>query len=196
MEMSFVNEEDVLQLTEQLCAALVESVRPGTQVPRPFPRLSYAEAMEHYGSDKPDLRFGLQMQDLTDIARESEFGVFKSAVAEGGRVKGIYAPGCAGYTRGQLEDLNKLAQSLGARGLLTIALTGEGSLDSLSIENVKSVAARYLTVDQIKEMARRLGAGMGDLLLIVAGKPAMVNTVLGQTPAGDGPAAEADRSQC
>ena len=180
LEMSFIDEGDVLQLTEELCASLVESVRPGTKVPRPFPRLSYAEAMEQYGSDKPDLRFGLQIQDLTDTAGASEFGVFKSAVAEGGQVKGIYAPGCAGYTRGQLEDLNKLAQSFGARGLLTIALNGDGNLESLSADNVKSVAARYLKVDQIKEMARRLGAGMGDLLLIAAGKPTMVNYVLGQ----------------
>lgn len=101
-------------------------------------------------------------------------------LSNGGKVKGICAPGCASYSRNQLEELTKLVQELGAKGLVTIALTGSGSVDSLTTDNVKSVAAKYLTLDQIKEMASRLQANMGDLLLIVADKPKIVNAVLGE----------------
>ncbi len=181
LEMSFVEQEDILSLVEPLLAAMVEAARPGTRLSRPFRRLRYAEAMEHYGTDKPDLRFGLEIGDLSDIAARTDFSVFRSVIAEGGKVKGICAPGCAGYTRTQLEELNKIGQSLGAKGLLTISLGGEGgSLDDLTPEMVKSVATKYMTLDQVKEMAKCLGANTGDLLLIVAGKPGLVSTVLGE----------------
>ncbi|GAH83080.1 unnamed protein product, partial [marine sediment metagenome] len=128
---------------------------------------------------KPDLRFGLDIRDLSDIVAQSDFSVFRSVIANGGKVKGICAPGCATYTRNQLDELNKLAQALGAEGLVTMSLgTPGGSLDNLTIEMVRSVAAKFLTVDQIKQMAKRFGASMGDLLLIVAAKPKLVNTVL------------------
>lgn len=180
LEMSFIEEEDILSLFEELFTSMVETVKPEIQVVKPFPRLNYADAMERYGTDKPDLRFGMEIGDLSEIVAQSEFSVFRSAVAEGGKVKGICAPGCATYSRHQLDELNKLVQSLGAGGLVTMSLgTGSGSLDDLTTEMVKSVAAKFLTLDQIKEMAGRLGASMGDLLLIVAGKPELVNMVLG-----------------
>ncbi len=181
LEMSFVEEEDILNLMEELFTSMVEAVKPELRLIKPFPQLSYTEAMERYGTDKPDLRFGLEIGDISAIAAQTDFSVFRSAIAERGKVKGICAPGCANYTRGQLNELNKLVQSLGGGGLLTIALDNSaGSLDDLTIEMVRSVAAKYLTVDQVKEMAKRLGANMGDLLLILAGEPKLVNMVLSE----------------
>jgi len=160
---------------------MVEAVKPELRLINPFPRLSFAEATERYGTDKPDLRFGLEIRDLSDIAAETDFSVFRSAIAEGGKVGGICAPGCANYTRSQLNELNTLAQSFGADGLLTVSLgTSAGNLDDLTIEMIRSVAAKYLTLDQIKEMARRLGANRGDLLLIIAAKAEVVEVVLGE----------------
>jgi len=179
LEMSFVEEEDILKLMEELFISVVETIKPEMRVIKPFPRLTYAEAMERYGTDKPDLRFGLELGDLTNIAAQSDFSIFRSAIAEGGKVKGICAPGCGDYTRSQLDELNRLAQSLGAEGLITMSLgAAGGGLNDLTIEMVKSVAARFLTLDQIKQMARRLGADMGDLLLIIAGKPKLVDMTL------------------
>jgi len=179
IEISFVDEEDILSLIEEMFTTMVETVKPEARMVKPFPRLTFKEAMERYGTDKPDMRFGLEIGDLTDIAGQTEFTVFRSVVDSGGKVKGICAPGCAAYTRHQLEELNKMVRQLGGGGLLTVALgTEAGSIDDLTMENVKSVAAKFLTLDQVKEMAESVGAGPGDLLLIVAGKPALVNTVL------------------
>jgi aspartyl-tRNA synthetase len=181
LEMSFVEEEDILSLFEELFVLMVEAVRPEMRVIKPFPRLSYAEAMERYGTDKPDLRFGLEIADLTDIAGETDFSIFRSVVGDGGKVKGIAAPGCAGYSRSQLEELNKLVRGLGAGGVVTIALGAPGgSLDDLTIDTVKSVAAKFLTLGQIKQMASRLGAAPGDLLLIIAGEADVAGTALGE----------------
>ena len=181
IEMSFIEEEDILNLIEELFTAMVETVKPEMRVVKPFPRLAYAEAMERYGTDKPDLRFGLEIRDLSDIVAQSDFSVFRSAVAEGGKVKGIRAPGGATYTRRQLDELNKLVRDMGAEGLVTISLgPSAGSLNDLTMEMVKSVAAKFLTLDQIKQMAERLEADMGDLLLIIAGRPKVVNTALGE----------------
>jgi len=181
LEMSFVDDEDILNLIEELFISMVEIIKPELRVIKPFPRLSYAEAMERYGTDKPDLRFGLEIKDLSDIVAQSSFSIFSSAIANGGKVKGICAPGCATYTRHQLDELNKLARSLGAEGLVTIPLgTSTGSLNDLTMEAVKSVAAKFLTLDQVKEMAKRLGANRGDLLLIIAGEPKLVNMALGE----------------
>ena len=181
MEMSFVDEEDVLNLLEELFIAMVGAIKPEKRLIKPFPRLSYAEAMERYGTDKPDLRFGVEIRDLSDIVADSSFAIFSSAIAGGGKVKGICAPGCAAYTRSQLDELNKLAQGLGAGGLVTIALENSASsLDNLTGEMVKSAAAKFLSVEQIKEMAKRLEAGMGDLLLVIAGESKVVNAVLGE----------------
>jgi aspartyl-tRNA synthetase len=178
IEMSFVEEEDILKLLEELFTSMVETIKPEMRIIKPFPSLSYAEAMERYGMDKPDLRFGLELKDLTDIAAQSDFAVFRSAIDQGGRVKGICAPGCGSYSRHQLEELNKLAQGIGAGGVVTIAFGGSGSLEELTMEMLKSVAAKFLTLDQIKQMGKRLGAKGGDLLLIVAGKPKVVDMAL------------------
>jgi aspartyl-tRNA synthetase len=181
IEMSFVDEEDILNLMEELFSSLIKKLKPELKINQPFLRLSYAEAMEKYGSDKPDLRFEMQIGDISDIAVKTDFGVFKSVVQDGGKIKAIVAPGCGGYTRSQLDELNSLAQNLGAQGLLTISLgSGPGDLNTLGMEEVKSRAAKFIKIEQVKEMAIRLDAKKGDLLLIVAGKGEMPNTILGE----------------
>jgi len=181
IEMSFIEADDILKLMEELFTALVENIKPEIKVVKPFPRLSFAEAMERYGTDKPDLRFGMELADLTGIANKTDFAVFKDVIAKGGRVKGICAPGCGGYSRHQLDELNKFVQALGAAGLLTLSLGAEGGdLSTLTMEEVKSVAARFLTLEQVRQMAQLLGAKRGDLLLIVAGQPRLVELTLGE----------------
>ena len=178
LEMSFVDEEDVLDLVEELFTALVDSVVPDKTVLSPFPRLTYAEAMASYGTDKPDLRFGLKMSDMSDIAASTDFRVFTSAVESGGVVKGFSAPGCATYSRRQTDELIEFVKAWGARGLVTIALTGEGSVDDLTQDQIRSAAARFLTVEQVKDMARRTSADIGDMILIVAGPEKTANQAL------------------
>jgi aspartyl-tRNA synthetase len=181
IEMSFIEADDILRLMEELFTALMENIRPEVKVVKPFPRLSFAEAMERYGTDKPDLRFGMELADLTEIANKTDFAVFKDAIAGGGKVKGINAPGCGGYSRHQLDELNKFIQGLGAAGLLTLSLGAEGGdLKSLTMEEVKSAAARFLTIEQVGQMAQLLGAKRGDLLLIVAGNQRLAETALGE----------------
>jgi aspartyl-tRNA synthetase len=171
VEMSFVTREDVLQLLEELYYSLSKAVKPDLKVIRPFPRLTYADTMLRYASDKPDLRYALEIADITDIAAKTDFTVFKAAVANGGKVRVLAAPGCGEYTRHQLEELNQLATSAGAKGLLTISLgTPGGNLKDLTSDMVKSVAAKYLTLEQVKEVAKACKANKGDLLLIVAGE--------------------------
>lgn len=178
LEMSFVEEDDVLGLIEELYTALIDTVIPEKRVLRPFPRLTYADSMSSYGTDKPDLRFGLKMADLSDIAASTDFRVFTSAVESGGLVKGFSAPGCASYSRRQTDELIDFVKAWGARGLVTIALTGEGSIDDLTEDQVRSAAARFLSVDQIKEIARKTGANVGDMVLIVAGPEKTTNQAL------------------
>ncbi len=181
LEMSFIDEEDILVLFEDMFVSMVETLKPGTRIERPFPRISYADAMNRYGSDKPDLRFGLEIKDLSDVVAQSGFSIFRDSVEGGGRVKGIGAPGCAHYSRRQLDELNRLARESGAGGLVTVALGDPGGkLDDLTMEMVKSTAAKFLTIDEIKQMAAALQAVPGDLLLIVAAAPDLANTVLGR----------------
>jgi aspartyl-tRNA synthetase len=181
IEMSFVEEEDILNLLEELFTSLMEKLKPALKINKPFIRLPFSEAMEKYGSDKPDLRFGLEIGDLSDIAVKTDFSIFKTVVTDGGKIKGIVAPGCCTYTRSQLDELNEIVRKLGAQGLLTISLgNGPGDLKDLTMEMVKSRAAKFMNVDHVRQMAERLGAKIGDLLLIVAGKTDLVNSVLGE----------------
>jgi aspartyl-tRNA synthetase len=179
VEMSFVTQDEILGLMEQLFTSLLESIKPGCKLIKPFPRLTYAEAMERYATDKPDLRYGMEVADLTDIAEKTDFAIFKTAIENGGRVRGIAAPGCGDYTRHQLDELNRLVQGAGAKGLLTISL-GEpgGGLNDLTLDMVKSVAAKFLTLEQVKDIAKRCRADKGDLVLIVAGEPDEINPAI------------------
>ncbi len=179
IEMSFVEEQDVMTLMEDLFTGLVESVKPELTVVKPFTRLTYEQAMERYGSDKPDLRYGMEIGDVSDIADSSGFEVFKTAINQGGRVRGIVAHGCAGYSRRQLNELNEIARLAGAGGVVAIALeAGDTPLDLITLDEVKSQALKYLTVEQIIRFGKKLKAGRGDLIILAAGKDELTSTVL------------------
>ncbi|HEY4687989.1 MAG TPA: aspartate--tRNA ligase [Anaerolineae bacterium] len=170
LEMSFVERDDVLAVVEGLITALVPAVAPHKRILSPFPKLTYLDSMTRYGSDKPDLRFGMELVDLTDALSGSEFNVFQSTIAAGGGIKAICAKGCADYSRKEIDALTALAQSNGAKGLLTLAWSSEG---------VKGTLAKFLKEGETAEVARRLGAGVGDLALIVAGQASITNKTLG-----------------
>ena len=170
MEMSFVTQEDVFAVTERLMRHLWKEAMD-VEVPTPFPRLSYAEALERYGSDKPDTRFGMELADLAAVFAESELRVFQTCLESGGRIKGIVAPGCGGYSRKQVDDLTQLAKQFGAGGLVSIILEEAG---------FKSSIQRYLTEGQIEQIKARTGAKAGDLILIVADRPKVVAEALGR----------------
>ncbi len=171
LEMSFVDETDVLDLMEELYSGLAQATAPHMGVTSPFPRMTYAEAMRRFGSDKPDLRFGMEITDISSIVADSGVGVFTSALAEtGGTVRGIVAPGCAGYSRRELENLTEIVRGQGARGLATIGLDVEAgtAVSDLQPDNVRSALARHLDIETVRSIAAAMGAGAGDLLLIVA----------------------------
>jgi aspartyl-tRNA synthetase len=170
LEMSFVDREDVLQLTEGLFTALVPAVSDKKVLFTPFPRLTYTEAMARYGSDKPDLRFGLEIVDLTAQAAETGFQVFREVTGAGGVVRGLRAPGCAGYSRKQLQELTDLAVRNGAKGLVWIARS-EGE--------VRSPIAKFLSEGEMQSLMAALSLEPGDLGLIVAGQPAVASAALG-----------------
>ncbi|MFH1084631.1 MAG: aspartate--tRNA ligase [Chloroflexota bacterium] len=170
LEMSFIDQEDILQLIEGLFVALVPAVSGKRIMQTPFPRLTYPEAMARYGSDKPDIRFGMELTDLSDVVRDSSFRVFAETVAAGGLVKGICVPGCAAYSRRQLDELGELAQTLGAKGLVWVAVGAEG---------VRSSIARFLGEAERDAILARMGATAGDLVLMVADQPKVVATALG-----------------
>ncbi len=125
--MSFVHRDDVLDLVENLITAMLPEVAPQKKLlSTPWPRLTYTESMERFGTDKPDLRFGMELFNASEIFQRSEFVIFKSALESGGVIKCIVAPGCAGYSRKQLDELTNTAKELGAKGLVTLALSPEG----------------------------------------------------------------------
>ena len=179
LEMSFVDEDDVLSLIEEMYTALVEALFPDKWTLRPFPRLTYADAMGLYGTDKPDLRFDLELADLSDIAAQTDFRVFQATLAGGGIVKGFRAPGLASYSRRQTDELIDFAKARGAQGLVTIALTGEpGPLEELTQEQVRSAVSRFVTLDQVRAIADRVDAEVGDMVLVAAGPAKIVNQTL------------------
>ncbi len=170
LEMAFVEQNDILELIEGCFTELIKDVIPNKRVRTPFPRLTYADALARFGSDKPDLRYGMELTDVSDLVAQSKFQVFASAVQAGGQVKGICVPGCAGYTRKQIDELAEIAQAKGAKGLATIALA----------ENeIKSPIAKFFSDEEIKTIIHRLGGKQGDLLLFVADKASVVAASLG-----------------
>ena len=169
LEMSFIDQEEIISLMEQLLAAVVKEVR-GVDVALPFPRLTYAEAMGRYGSDKPDTRFGLELKDVSDIAKASDFKVFVQAVELGGQVKGFAAPGMAKLSRKEVDDLTNEAKVFGAKGLAWIKVTDGG---------FESPIAKFFKDGQVSEIAARLTAKPGDLMLFIADGPKVVAETLG-----------------
>ncbi len=176
LEMSFVEEKDILDLTEDLYTALTRRFRPDAAVPTPFPRITYEESMRRFGSDKPDIRYGMELFDATDLFRASEFGVFRSAVEAGGHVRGLAAPGGAEFSRRQIDELGELAKSRGAKGLVWVVLGGEPA--TITQEQIRSSAARFMTPEVVRALAERTGAGRGDLILLVADQWSVTNVVL------------------
>ena len=172
LEMSFVQREDVMALTEALMISIVENCSERRLLARPFPRLTYQEAMARFGSDKPDIRFGMELVDVSDLVAQSGFGIFSQAVAAGGLVKGMCVPGCATYSRREVDELAALAQGEGAKGLAWLALD--------PANQVRSSFARFLTEEQVASIVERLGAKPGDLLLFVADRPKVANGALGR----------------
>jgi aspartyl-tRNA synthetase len=170
MELSFVTQDDVFAVTERLMAHLWRECL-GVEIAQPFPRLTYAEAMRRFGSDKPDTRFGMELHDLGDLFADSELRVFQNTLTAGGRIQGIVAPGCAGYSRKQIDDLTELARQFGAGGLVSILIEEGGFRSSIQ---------RYLTEGQVTELRARTGAGPGDLVLIVADRAKVVADTLGR----------------
>jgi aspartyl-tRNA synthetase len=176
LEMSFIEREDILQLMEELYTGLVEKVAINKRLKfKPFLRLSYDEAMDKYGSDKPDLRFEMPITDISDLVKDSEFKVFSGAIAAGGRVKGLKLDGCAGYTRRELDGLVEFVKLFGAKGLAWLALEAEG--DKLAS---KSPSAKFHSPELLNEIAARFGAKAGDLLVFVADQPEVVAISLGR----------------
>ena len=169
LEMSFVDEEDVMALSEALFTAIVERYSEKRIVAKPFPRMTYADAMARYGNDRPDIRFGMELQDVGPALANTEFKAFASVLETGGQVKAIVVPGCGSYTRREIDAVTDLAKRAGAKGLATIAVAEEG---------IKSPIAKFLNETEIAALTSGIGAGSGDLVLIVADQPAVVAKVL------------------
>jgi len=170
LEMAFVSEEDVMSLIEGLLIFLIETTTNKRIKQRPFPRLSFADVMDRYGTDHPDLRFELPLVEISDLAAAGNFGVFKNALAAGGIVKGIRVPGAAGYSRKEIEELTEFARVLGAKGLVTLSINAGGE--------VKSALTKFMSEDEVQAIVDRLQGERGDLLLFVADSVKVTNDVL------------------
>jgi len=169
LEMSFVDEEDVFELVEQMMVGLFADTL-GIRIEAPFPRISYDDAMDAYGSDKPDLRFGLELNDLSDLAGQGDFGVFRSVIDAGGRVKAVVGQSLAGLSRKEITELEDLAKRHGAKGMAWLKLAADG---------ISGSCAKFFSPELLAEMADRCGAREGDLLLLIADKRHRANAVLG-----------------
>ena len=169
IEMSFVNEEDVIIMNEGLIKNVFKDVA-GVEIETPLPRMSFKEAMERYGSDKPDIRFGMELKNITALVSDMDFPVFKEA-AGGGSVRGICAAGCAKYSRKQIDSLVEFVKTYGAKGLVWISVAESGE--------IKSSASKFFTDEKMKEVISAFGAAAGDLILICAGNNEMVFDSLG-----------------
>lgn len=168
MEMSFVQRDDVMNLIEGMFTALVESVSDKKILHKPWPRFTYAEALEKYGDDKFDIRFGMEIQNVTPVTQGSGFRVFDEAEC----VKAIVAPNCASYSRKQLDELVELAKTMGAKGLLWAAVGGN--------TEVKSSFGKNFPEEKMKTLVRNLNAKEGDLILLVADSSSAAGSVLGK----------------
>ncbi len=171
LEMSYVHRDDVLALVEGLFTEMIPAVTPHKKLlSSPWPKFSYREVLERFGSDKPDLRFGMELVDVSDVFAKSEFKVFQSALAAGGVIKCIVAPKSADMSRKEVDALTEVAKSLGAKGMPTVAITAEG---------VKGSAAKFVTAEEAEALKSKTGAGVGDLIVFASDARAVANKVLG-----------------
>lgn len=169
LEMSFIEIEDLLPMMENLIAKIFREVK-GIEITLPIPRLTYQEAMERYGSDKPDTRFAMELIDVAPVVKDSGFKVFADVIAKGGRVKGICAKGCAGMPRREIDALTKFVSIYGAKGLAYIVMDPEG---------MKSPILKFFTEQEINALLAAMGAETGDILFFVADKESVVHNALG-----------------
>ncbi|MBM3178726.1 MAG: aspartate--tRNA ligase [Chloroflexi bacterium] len=171
LEMSFVHRDDVLALVEDLFTKMLPAVTPNKKLlSSPWPKFSHHEVLDKYGSDKPDLRFGMELIELNDIFAKSEFRVFQSTLEAGGVIKCIIAPRSADMSRKEVDALTEVAKSLGAKGMPTLAITGEG---------VKGSAAKFVKEEEVEALKSKTGAGVGDLIVFATDERKVVNKVLG-----------------
>ena len=178
-EMSFVHQDDVMAIVEELYLKIFHELLPDATVSDPFIRLSYTESMERFGTDKPDLRFGMELTTIIETAATSDARVFQAVASSGGTIRGFVAPGCGNYGRRDTDRLTDFAKSSGAQGLVFIALDESApSIDALEDDHIKSPLKKFLSIDIVKQLANEMGAKPGDLMLIVAGTSRLVNTVL------------------
>ncbi len=171
IEMSFINEEDILTMLEQMVAHVFKTTM-GKDLVLPMPRITWDEAMDKYGSDKPDLRFDMAFTDVTEYVKDTEFKVFRSVIDNGGVVKGIVVPGDAGIPRRELDDLVDYVGRYGAKGLAWACFNEDGS--------IKSQIMKFLGGDTIRNIGTAMNAQPGDLVLMIADKPATVAKALGE----------------
>lgn len=172
MELSFVERDDILNLIEALIVGMVNHASIVPLANELFPRISYREAMDRYGSDRPDLRFGLELHDVADLMAASDFKVFAENVAKGLLVKGLCLPGCGDYSRKEVADLEEIAKKQGAKGLAWIAFPSDGTPARGSI-------AKFFSAELLTTLRQRMGANTGDLLLFVSDKKYTTNISLG-----------------
>ena len=170
MELSFVDVDDVIDVNERLLEKLFREIL-GVEVSLPIPRMTWQEAMDRYGSDKPDIRFGMELRDVTEAVKDSEFAVFKGAIENGGTVRGINAKGQGGMPRKKIDKLVSFAKDFGAKGLAYIAIQEDGT--------VKSSFAKFMTEEEMKALIDAMEGENGDLLLFAADKNKVVWDVLG-----------------
>ena len=173
LEMSFIEREDIMQLIEEMFTKMVAQVVPHKKLfASPWPRMTYRQAVDRYGKDNPDIRFGMELQDITDLAAESGFQVFESTVSSSGQVRGINASGLGEYSRKQIDDLTELVKKVGAKGLAYLAITAQGEQ--------RSSFAKFVKPEVLQAIITRMQAKPGDLLLFVADQPAVMFEALGR----------------
>ncbi len=171
LEMSFIDREHIMTLMENMMAEIYRDIL-GIELKTPFLRLSYDEAMERFGSDKPDLRFAMELKDISDIAKDSDFKVFAANVAKGGVVKGITVKGGSHFSRRELDDLTKYAGIFGAKGMAWMVVTG-------GEEKVKSPIAKFFTSQQIEAILERMEAEVDDVVMFISDNYETTCNVLG-----------------
>ena len=171
LEMSFVQRDDVLDLVEDLYTKMLPVVTPHKKLlSTPWPRFSYLEVMDKYGTDKPDLRFGMELIDVSDIFVKSDFRVFQSTLEAGDVIKCIVAPDSAGMSRKEVDKLTDVAKSFGAKGMPYLAVTDEG---------VKGSVAKFVSEAEVEALKSKTGAGVGDLIVFATDEKAVANKTLG-----------------
>lgn len=168
MEMSFIDQKDIFSIIEEMMKRIYKEIK-GIDIDTPLPTLTYREAMDRFGNDHPDTRFGLELKDITDLAKQADFKVFKNAIDANGQVKAINAKGCSGFTRKELDDLTDGARVYGAKGMAWIKINNDG---------LQSPIIKYFNKELMDQIVKRLNGKVGDLLLFMADKPGIVADAL------------------